>query len=458
MTWPGLFFAFSIFICCPLIGQEKSSNVIVVSATYCDGEQLFFSYQNYFGDHVVSNEIRVSNKWRILYSYEPLLVVFSRDFKLYPVFVLPGDTIEAKCNKIYGIEFFGTRGFDDLNALSIVENKIGFLWPSLFGIRITNKLNFQYLARSFDSLHIARNKMIDSIYLGTNQSTHDESLKIMNNQYADDYLRPFNEKYENFSVKEIPDEYTKKCASLANLINNDSMLHDRYYRSFIIDYNNFLARDSIISEEVYQTLYRNAKYFFTGLCRDFLLFHLMKKESVINEPLLVEDFHRNCKNSLYIDYIDSLIAKRNNLKSDSQVLLSTLSKTNNTSISFKEFLKLHRGKPIYIDFWASWCAPCIMEIGPLKELEKKFSKGIDFVSISIDANRSKWLEAISKNYLDSKNQLLMPRDSPIAKYFNIQDIPHFILLDRDGQVISLEAPRPSNSNEIMRTLTKLLKE
>jgi thiol-disulfide isomerase/thioredoxin len=108
-----------------------------------------------------------------------------------------------------------------------------------------------------------------------------------------------------------------------------------------------------------------------------------------------------------------------------------------------------KGKYVYIDVWATWCGPCIAEIPALKELEKAYhNKNIEFVSISIDEykDKDKWSKMIETKGLKGI-QLIADKDwsSDFVKQYAIDGIPRFILLDDEGNIISSDAPRPSDS-------------
>lgn len=108
-----------------------------------------------------------------------------------------------------------------------------------------------------------------------------------------------------------------------------------------------------------------------------------------------------------------------------------------------------KGKYLYIDVWATWCGPCIAEIPALKELEKAYhNKNIEFVSISIDEykDKDKWKKMIEAKELKGV-QLIADKDwsSDFVKQYAIDGIPRFILLDDEGNIISSDAPRPSDS-------------
>ena len=107
-----------------------------------------------------------------------------------------------------------------------------------------------------------------------------------------------------------------------------------------------------------------------------------------------------------------------------------------------------KGKYVYIDVWATWCGPCKREIPFLKEIETKYhGKNIEFVSASIDRmqDHEAWVQMVKDEQLLG-HQLFADSDwqSAFVKGYAIEGIPRFILVDPEGNIVSADAPRPSN--------------
>lgn len=104
-----------------------------------------------------------------------------------------------------------------------------------------------------------------------------------------------------------------------------------------------------------------------------------------------------------------------------------------------------KGKYVYIDVWATWCGPCIKEIPHLLELEKEMEgKNIAFVSICQNDDRQRWLKYLGSHEM-SGTQLYAERgDNAFFDSYLIRGIPHFILLDPEGNIVYSDALRPSN--------------
>lgn len=131
----------------------------------------------------------------------------------------------------------------------------------------------------------------------------------------------------------------------------------------------------------------------------------------------------------------------------------TIKNKNGESTSLKSL----KGNVVYIDFWATWCEPCISEITPSKELQKKFTgKDIKFVNICIESEHNSWVKMVSNKNIQGINLLVSKENENILKeaYF-IQGLPRYVIIDKEGKIFDLSAKRPSNP-ELELDLMKLL--
>lgn len=106
-----------------------------------------------------------------------------------------------------------------------------------------------------------------------------------------------------------------------------------------------------------------------------------------------------------------------------------------------------KGKYIYIDVWATWCVPCLAELPALKEVEKQFhGKNIHFLSLSIDTDKAykAWVKMVKDKEMGGI-QLLADNGwgSQFINAYGISAIPRFILIDPMGNIVTANAPRPS---------------
>ncbi len=118
-----------------------------------------------------------------------------------------------------------------------------------------------------------------------------------------------------------------------------------------------------------------------------------------------------------------------------------------------------KGKVVVVDVWATWCGPCKGEIPHLKKLEEQYhGKDVVFLSISIDEakDRQKWADFVKNEGLAGL-QLFAGNgwQSDVVKLYGIKGIPRFMLVDKAGNMVTDDSPRPS-SPELKTLIDKCL--
>jgi thiol-disulfide isomerase/thioredoxin len=123
-------------------------------------------------------------------------------------------------------------------------------------------------------------------------------------------------------------------------------------------------------------------------------------------------------------------------------------------ISFKNILEKHKGSPIVIDVWASWCPDCIKGFPELKNLQEKYPTTA-FVFLSLDKTKDKWTEAIKKYDLKGDHYYLNEKmKDEFGQSIQLDWIPRYILVDSQGN-IALKKAIVANDTLLIKTLDKL---
>jgi len=190
-----------------------------------------------------------------------------------------------------------------------------------------------------------------------------------------------------------------------------------------------------------------------GLTREKLLFKSLLRINEFARPSFDSCFKKyqqvslNRDNEQFLLSLKSKAEKDNQFTATSNMLKDPLFTNNSdTPVSFQDLLKKHKGKVIYIDFWASWCTPCIAEMKPADELKEKLAgKPFVLVSISLDEKLSAWKAAAAK-YLDGNPESYIlgnPKKSSLVAQLKLVSIPRYLLIDKTGKIVNKDAPRPS---------------
>lgn len=117
-----------------------------------------------------------------------------------------------------------------------------------------------------------------------------------------------------------------------------------------------------------------------------------------------------------------------------------------------------------LDFWASWCSPCIKQIAEGKAFKDRLSikNNVDWIYISPEKDYKKWLKANEKydqtlNFYNSF-YLLKGRKAALSRFFEINHIPRYIIFDKKNTIILNNAPSPSDEKAFERVIDSIYKK
>ncbi|MEO1259729.1 MAG: TlpA disulfide reductase family protein [Bacteroidota bacterium] len=112
-----------------------------------------------------------------------------------------------------------------------------------------------------------------------------------------------------------------------------------------------------------------------------------------------------------------------------------------------------QGKYVLLDFWGSWCGPCIKEMPEVKNLyaqygQAKFKKadGFTIVSVAVEQKPARWERALERFQMPWEYQILDQAtslrffDSPIAEIYGVKQVPTKFLIDEKGEIIGVDQP------------------
>jgi len=233
--------------------------------------------------------------------------------------------------------------------------------------------------------------------------------------------------------------------------------------SYFVNIYNTISTDTFIENmDDYEKKRRYILAQFHNPIRDYMLSLLLYEAGFVDKIQLknsqIDAYYHDVKDNNYTSYLREILQNENITNKLAKNAIIGLGDT--VSISFSDMLKNNKGNIIILDFWASWCSPCREEIPDMIKIQRQYlDKNIKFISLSIDNNRMDWERACEEEKLHSNNNFWIPyfTTCPMKTLYNIQPIPRYILLDKNGKVILEDAPRPS-SPEFKKMIDVYLKK
>lgn len=114
-----------------------------------------------------------------------------------------------------------------------------------------------------------------------------------------------------------------------------------------------------------------------------------------------------------------------------------------------------KGKYVVLDFWGTWCPPCIKGIPKMKEYYNKYKDRAEFIGIACNEEPVDWLNTIEKYKLNWPQTLNESKENDLAAQYNIESYPTKIIIDPNGILVQ---SFKSETGDFYKKLDILLKE
>jgi thiol-disulfide isomerase/thioredoxin len=203
-----------------------------------------------------------------------------------------------------------------------------------------------------------------------------------------------------------------------------------------------------------------------GECRDYMLYHHLAA-IVSHEPGILDSL-KNVEQwftkAIYYDALTGLAGKVSKPKFPETKIkgMKYLSKTGVVSLpatdAFTYFRSKYPGKVVYVDIYATWCGPCLEEMKSTPRLYGTMQgKDVVFVNLCLQSTEADWKRLIREKHIKGENYFFSDDATKLFMgTYRLSGYPSYLLINKQGQIVTTNAPRPSDETSITKALTGLL--
>ena len=165
-----------------------------------------------------------------------------------------------------------------------------------------------------------------------------------------------------------------------------------------------------------------------------------------------EEFQEINPHPEYTEAVQAALYKALKLQPGQPAPEFTLYDLDGQPVSLSQF----KGQVVLLDFWASWCGPCIGDLPDLRRIKKKAAdQPLVFLNLSLDTDEAAWREAVDKHEIEGVHVRADGWGADVAKSYQVNSLPSYYLVDSQGLIVErLRILR--NTDEIVATIEKSL--
>ena len=165
-----------------------------------------------------------------------------------------------------------------------------------------------------------------------------------------------------------------------------------------------------------------------------------------------EEFQEINPHPEYTEAVQAALYKALKLQPGQPAPDFTLYDLDGQPVSLSQF----KGQVVLLDFWASWCGPCIGDLPDLRAIkEKAADQPLVFLNLSLDTDEAAWREAVDKHEIEGVHVRADGWGADVAKSYQVNSLPSYYLVDSQGLIVE-HLRIMSNTDEIVATIGKSL--
>lgn len=244
-------------------------------------------------------------------------------------------------------------------------------------------------------------------------------------------------------------------AFLKDIPLHDKKLGSYWYRNFLLAYTNHIAMQQPKDKDEYVDQYLLANSMLQAKQKAFVQAHLLykafyaKRVDVIIPYYL--DFLETNPYPIFDEKVIGAYQKAMRYAVGTPAPDFTINNLQNEAIDLLDF----QGKVVFLNFWASWCRPCMTKMNRLKPMQRDLeAQNVVFLNVSLDRDRSAWMNSVQANDFGGVHLMADGAlESEVSALYEVKALPQYFIIDKQGNFA--EKPRSKDLEDLKKTLEYL---
>ncbi|GEM_PF-1101582 len=213
-------------------------------------------------------------------------------------------------------------------------------------------------------------------------------------------------------------------------LNNAGALPNKYYIYYLQDYLSFQTaklenKGKSRFELADKYLKGKPLYFYKALQHSV---NVKRLNNVLAEQAAYE-FIDNCPYKLYGEFVKLAYHESRGIVAGMDAPEFELVDANGENVKLSDY----KGKVVFLDFWATWCKPCLRLVPAHQKLQDQFKNdNVVFLYVSTDRNSNSWKNYVSKGTFPGKHLLA---DTKLITRYKVETLPYSLLIDTEGKIV-----------------------
>ncbi len=472
----------ALLIACSVAFAQRMKPVIItgniINGTEKSPKALTFNFLNPVIDKAPSVEVTGSEQFRVqqdmLYTQNMTIHYANYFINLY---VKPGDSV-------------------NLNIDASLVDKPNFEWLKITGdgARIKSQLNLcaSYIYKNI-KMHDYNMQLPPDAMLAMVKQDYDRYLTTLNKYAAENNLDQTVINWAKADIKYLIsntiDEYStytnltieEKRARLTiftdpffdmyNPDNFQSMLFPYHLANYAGKFKRFYgtANEKTTPAALLKETVAILTKLPIGECRDFILYRQLKPLNDKNPGILASVKNANAyfSTAVYSQQFQKLA-----LGDKSPVFPATKisgvkfqnNKGENTDLQRENIVQYlaakYPGKVLYVDVYATWCAPCLEEMNSTPAIYTAMKgKDVVFINLCLASTEAGWKKLVKERDIEGENYFFSNDATKLfMSTYELHGYPAYLLINKKGEIATTNAPRPSEKNKLIAAVDDLLKK